>query len=133
MEAAGKYDQAQRLRLAGAEGYPGMDELEYFAAEVGGRIELYLLDEPEATIPTGTYGVGDLKMRIGHTQVYDADYVSAEHWVLVSMPKGNTKRQDEVADLLSQGTRPADIARKLGISKGRVSQLAAQSDESDRP
>ena len=86
VEAAGHHETAARLRLAGAAGYPGMDELSYFATLVGGRIELYHLDEPEAEIPTASYGQGELKMRVGHTHVFDPDYHAAEHFVLLPLP-----------------------------------------------
>ena len=61
-EQAGNIATATRLRKAGSEGYPGMDELGYFATIAKGRIELFSLMEPEASRPIASYGSGRLKI-----------------------------------------------------------------------
>ena len=47
MEATGHCVDAARLRLAGAVGYGGSDELPHVAAELGGRIEQMDFDYPD--------------------------------------------------------------------------------------
>ena len=65
MQSLGMADEAERLTLAGPRGYPGMDELKYFAAVLEGRIELSDVDEPN--MPIVYYGdVGPLLFRVGH-------------------------------------------------------------------
>ena len=54
MEHIGHREQATRLRLSGAQGWPGMDELPHYAAVLGGRVELVHLDDQE--VPIITYG-----------------------------------------------------------------------------
>ena len=84
MAGIGKHAEAARLRVAGPDGYPGMDELKYFAAVLGGRIEM--MDCMCLDMPVVTYGdVGPLLFRVGHTLLETGiDKDAAEHWVLVS-------------------------------------------------
>ena len=54
MEFHGKVDEADRLRQAGPDGYPGMDELDYYAEVLEGRIEMTGTHNPDD--PLVTYG-----------------------------------------------------------------------------
>ena len=88
MERDGKVLEAARLRLAGPSGYPGMDELKYFAKTLGGRITMRHLDHADA--PIIEYGdEGNLLYCVGHRKISGLDGAQADHWVLVqsNMPK----------------------------------------------
>ena len=82
-ECIGDNATAKRLRKKGSAGYPGMDEMRYFAHLVNGRIELYSLMEPEAQLPMVSYGEGDLKLQIGHEDLYNEEGQKSEHFVLL--------------------------------------------------
>ena len=71
MEGDGKRQEGARLTLTGKNGYPGMDEMPYFARVLGGRIELYSLDHIHAPMPIAVYGEGELKLRLGAEVTYD--------------------------------------------------------------
>ena len=74
--------EAVRLQMAGSVGYAGMDQLEHFAAELSGRIEMVDLGQPQA--PIIIYGSsGPMLYRVGHVLHRGEDGAMAEHWVLM--------------------------------------------------
>ena len=81
MKRSGKYEEAKRLLDEGPGGYPGMDELPYFANILGGVIELYSLEYPDCNMPMVSYGSGMLKLRLGWEMIMDGGGHESEHFL----------------------------------------------------
>ena len=79
MEADGKHEEAKRLLLDGPSGYPGIDELPYFAAVLGGSVQLV---HRQGFVPTRNYGEGPLVMRIAHVLTKDGSGNESFHFVI---------------------------------------------------
>ena len=74
--------EAVRLQMPGPVGYAGIDQLQHFADELVGKIEMVDLDQPQH--PMTTFGSdGTLLYRVGHILHRGADGAMADHWVLV--------------------------------------------------
>lgn len=69
--------------LLGAAGYPGTDELPYFAKVLQCRIALYNLMNPHIEMPQITAGEGDQITNIGYKEIKDGEGHSSGHFVLL--------------------------------------------------
>ena len=134
MEQEGLILAAARLRLAGAAGYPGMDELGHFANVLGGRLEM--VDLENADMPVVTYGSdGPLLYRVGHQIKIGEDGVGADHWVLVRsyMRQQPLYKADASLQLPASPPREGDAIMVLKkqwldmiVDRGKVLELRGQ-------
>ena len=84
MRADGKHLMATRLELNGSEGYPGLDELQWFANAGKCIAHLYSLESEFADMPMAICGNSGPVISIGHTSTLDGGGHESSHFVLLN-------------------------------------------------